>query len=100
MAPLRLNSLQAMHATPLERRRVEIDAAVLAGRMHIRVADRGPGIDAAIAEQVFAPFFTTKDGGLGLNICRTIVESHRGRLTFDDRVDSGVIFTLELEVSG
>ena len=97
-----LNSLQAMHATPVERRLVEIDAAVVASRMHIRVADRGPGIDAAIAEQVFAPFFTTKDGGLGLglNICRTIVESHRGRLTFANRVDGGTVFTLELEVSG
>ncbi|MDR7375913.1 PAS domain S-box-containing protein [Rhodoferax ferrireducens] len=97
-----LNSLQAMHATPTERRLVEIDAAVVASRMHIRVADRGPGIDAAIAEQVFAPFFTTKDGGLGLglNICRTIVESHRGRLTFANRVDGGTVFTLELEVAG
>jgi len=96
-----LNSLQAMHATALERRVVEIDAAVVAGGMHIRIADRGPGIDAGIAEQVFAPFFTTKPGGLGLglNICRTIVESHRGRLGFTQRADGGTIFTLELEIS-
>lgn len=97
-----LNSLQAMQATPLERRVVEIDATVADGRLHIQVADHGPGIPAALAEQVFAPFFTTKpDGlGLGLNICRTIVESHRGRFTFADRVGGGTVFTLELEVSG
>ncbi|MFS2099675.1 ATP-binding protein, partial [Variovorax sp. Varisp85] len=95
------NSLQAMQATPPEQRLVEVEAEVLAGRMHIRVADRGPGIDAALAEQVFAPFFTTKTGGLGLglNICRTIVEAHRGRLSFANRDGGGTVFTLELEIS-
>lgn len=95
------NSLHAMQATPPEQRLVEIEAEVLEGRMHIRVADRGPGIDAALAEQVFAPFFTTKTGGLGLglNICRTIVEAHRGRLSFANRADGGTVFTLELEIT-
>lgn len=95
------NSLQAMQAVPPEQRLVEIEAALQEGRMHIRVADRGPGIDAAVADQVFAPFFTTKAGGLGLglNICRTIVEAHRGRLFFADRPGGGTVFTLELEIS-
>ena len=95
------NSLQAMQAVPPEQRLVEIEAALQDGRMHIRVADRGPGIDAAVADQVFAPFFTTKAGGLGLglNICRTIVEAHRGRLFFADRPGGGTVFTLELEIS-
>lgn len=95
------NSLQAMQATPPEQRVVEIEAELLAGRVHIRVADQGAGIDAALAEQVFAPFFTTKAGGLGLglNICRTIVEAHRGRLSFADRPGGGTVFTLALEIS-
>ena len=95
------NSLQAMQATPPEQRVVEVEAEVLEGRMHIRVADRGSGIDAAVTEQVFAPFFTTKAGGLGLglNICRTIVEAHRGALSFADRAGGGTVFTLELETS-
>jgi PAS domain S-box-containing protein len=95
------NSLHAMQATPPEQRLVEIEAEMQEGRMHIRVADCGPGIDAALAEQVFAPFFTTKTGGLGLglNICRTIVEAHRGRLSFANRADGGTVFTLELEIS-
>ncbi|SEU12883.1 ATP-binding protein [Variovorax sp. OV084] len=95
------NSLHAMQATPPEQRLVEIEAEVQEGRMHIRVADRGPGIDAALAEQVFAPFFTTKTGGLGLglNICRTIVEAHRGRLSFANRAGGGTVFTLELEIT-
>ncbi|QRY34991.1 PAS domain S-box protein (plasmid) [Variovorax sp. PDNC026] len=95
------NSLQAMQATPQDQRVVEIDAEVLDGRMRIRIADHGPGIDASLAEQVFAPFFTTKAGGLGLglNICRTIVEAHRGRLSFADRPGGGTVFTLALEIS-
>jgi PAS domain S-box-containing protein len=95
------NSLHAMQATPPEQRLVEIEAEVVERRVHIRVADRGPGIDAALAEQVFAPFFTTKSGGLGLglNICRTIVEAHRGRLSFANRAGGGTVFTLELEIT-
>jgi two-component system sensor histidine kinase DctS len=94
------NSLQAMQATPVERRVVELEAEVVEGRMEIRVLDRGTGIDDALAEQVFAPFFTTKPGGLGLglNICRTIVEAHRGRLVFDHRPGGGTVFTLVLEI--
>jgi two-component system sensor histidine kinase DctS len=96
-----LNSLQAMQSTAPERRVVELEAALVDGRMRITVADRGPGIDAALAEQVFAPFFTTKPGGLGLglNICRTIVEGHRGRLWFANRADGGTVFMLELEIA-
>ncbi|HWT19843.1 MAG TPA: ATP-binding protein, partial [Variovorax sp.] len=95
------NSLHAMLATPPDERVVEVEAELIEGRVHIRVADRGSGIDAALAEQVFAPFFTTKAGGLGLglNICRTIVEAHRGRLSFANRTGGGTVFTLELEIS-
>ncbi|MDA7416913.1 PAS domain S-box protein [Xenophilus arseniciresistens] len=95
------NGLQAMQATPQPQRVVSIDAELRAGRVQIRVADRGCGIDAALAEQVFAPFFTTKaEGlGLGLNICRTIVEAHGGKLFFAAREGGGTTFTLELEIT-
>ncbi len=96
------NGLQAMEATPPEARVVDISAqAQDGGRMHIRVADRGPGIADAVAGQVFEPFFTTKPGGLGLglNICRTIVEAHRGRLGFAARPGGGTVFTLDLETA-
>ncbi|MEH3087187.1 MAG: PAS domain S-box protein [Xylophilus ampelinus] len=95
------NALQAMEATPPEERAVDIEAEARDGRARIRVADRGTGIAAAQADQVFAPFFTTKPGGLGLglNICRTIVEAHRGRLSFAERPGGGTVFTLELETA-
>ncbi len=53
----------------------------------IAVADGGPGIAEDTARQLFTPFFTTRaDGmGLGLSVCRTIVEQHGGALDFSDR---------------
>jgi C4-dicarboxylate-specific signal transduction histidine kinase len=94
-----LNSLQAMQQLPVERRLVEIDTTHVDGTVYVRVADQGPGIAPAIAAQLFEPFFTTKTQGLGLglNICRTIVESHRGHLSFENRADGGAVFTLQLE---
>ena len=69
--------------------------------IHVRVSDCGTGISADVAENMFAPFFTTKtDGlGLGLNICRTIIESHHGELSFENRVNDiskGAIFSIKL----
>jgi len=99
-----LNGLQAMDeaGTPPERRVAEIDAERHGKRLRLRISDHGPGMSEAVAAQAFTPFFTTKSGGLGLglNICRTIAESHRGTLSFEnrpERLGGGAVFTLELE---
>ncbi len=62
------------------------------------VVDRGPGIPFAMGEQVFEPFFSTKaEGmGMGLNICRSIVEFHRGRLWSQPNPQGGTIFRFTL----
>lgn len=62
------------------------------------VADNGVGIDDEHKAQLFDPFFTTKSSGMGmgLNICRTIVELHHGRLSISDNIGRGTIFTLML----
>ncbi len=64
----------------------------------IEVADRGSGIAADLAEKLFSPFVSTKpDGmGMGLAICRSIVELHRGRLEFAPRPGGGTVFSLTL----
>ncbi len=63
------------------------------------VADRGPGIAPADLEGIFEPFITTKRHGvgLGLPICRTIVDSHGGRIWATNNPDGGA--TLHFEVT-
>ena len=95
------NALQAMQDGPSlspARRDIELACRRAGQALRISVADRGPGIPPERLEQVFAPFFTTKpDGlGLGLSICRTIVEAHGGCITVENRAGGGAIFAFTL----
>ena len=77
------NAIDAVSTVDDRPRRLRISTGIDAdGDMSVAVEDSGTGIDAAKLERIFDPFFTTKaDGlGLGLPICRSIVESHGGRL--------------------
>jgi two-component system sensor histidine kinase DctS len=91
------NGIDAMAERSPEHRRLEITAARLGAWVRIGVRDYGSGIDEALAEQIFSPFFTTKrEGmGMGLSICRSIVELHDGRLGFR-RLADGTEFHLQL----
>ena len=55
------------------------------GWLEFSVADVGPGIPEEVAQQLFTPFFTTKSEGmgLGLSLCRTVIEQHGGALDYD-----------------
>jgi signal transduction histidine kinase len=72
--------------------------------LRIQVTDSGGGIAESVNQHIFQPFFSTKsDGmGMGLNICRSIVESHHGRLWAKNIMDSeqtklaGCTFTILL----
>ncbi len=68
------------------------------GQALLQVLDRGPGLPPEIAERLFEPFFTTRsDGlGLGLNICRSIVESMGGELLARNREGGGALFEIRL----
>jgi two-component system sensor histidine kinase DctS len=65
------------------------------------VSDIGPGIAPEIEQQLYTPFFTTKaEGmGLGLSLCRTVMEQHGGTLSFAPQQPQGTIFTYTLPVS-
>ena len=71
------------------------------GMLFLRVSDHGPGIAPQAQAQLFEPFFTTRaEGlGLGLNICRTTIEAHRGTLTFANLAQGGAVFSVHLPVS-
>ncbi|MBA3480372.1 MAG: type IV pili methyl-accepting chemotaxis transducer N-terminal domain-containing protein [Pirellulales bacterium] len=76
------NALQAMSSAPPQRRRLAIRVAASNGAVQVDVIDHGPGLADADPEALFAPFHTTKaDGlGIGLSICRSIVEQHQGTI--------------------
>ena len=65
------------------------------------VADLGHGIPEGVAEKLFTPFFTTKQEGmgLGLSLCRTVVEQHGGLLRFQPNVPCGTVFSFTLPQS-
>ncbi len=84
---------------------IRVVADIEAGFVDIRVIDQGPGVDEASAERLFEPFYSTKsDGmGMGLNICRSIIESHRGRLWVVNNIEadgrvSGATFHCSLPI--
>jgi two-component system sensor histidine kinase DctS len=68
------------------------------GWLEFSVADCGPGIPDEVKQQLFTPFFTTKaEGmGLGLSLCRTVVEQHGGFLGFEPNMPQGTIFRFTL----
>ncbi len=68
------------------------------GGVEFAVTDVGAGIDADVATQLFNPFFTTKaEGmGLGLSLCRTVIEQHGGHLAFETHAPKGTVFRFTL----
>jgi signal transduction histidine kinase len=62
------------------------------------VQDSGPGLDPANFNRVFEPFYSTKQGGLGigLSICRAIIEAHGGRLWVESNQPRGAMFAFTL----
>ncbi len=99
------NGMEAMAETAEKDRVLELTAEIRSDELCIGVADNGSGIAPDIRDKLFTAFFTTKpDGmGVGLSICRSIIEFHRGRLWAEDNPRSpngrGTIFrfTLPLE---
>jgi two-component system nitrogen regulation sensor histidine kinase NtrY len=81
---------------------VELSVAQTAGGFAIDVRDRGPGFTAAALEHALVPFYSTKETGtgLGLTLCREIVEAHGGRLRIANRADGGAVVTLWLPQGG
>lgn len=78
------NGLDAMRGEP-QPRRLTIAGRRMQGSaqmVELTVEDTGPGVSDAAADRMFSPFFSTKPGGMGvgLGICRSIIELHRGRL--------------------
>ena len=97
------NGMQAMDRPECRQRLLVLQVRRAASNaqqtwLEFSVADQGSGIDPAVAEQLFTPFFTTKaEGmGLGLSLCRTVIEQHGGHLEHGPNKPAGTIFRFTL----
>jgi two-component system sensor histidine kinase DctS len=92
------NGMQAMALVDVALRQLSLEVERAGESVLFSVTDCGVGITAEVAQQLFEPFFTTKlEGmGLGLSLCRTVVEQHGGILEFERRSPQGTIFRFSL----
>lgn len=91
------NAIEAMEASP--RRILTITTtADAAGGAVVRVSDTGPGISPDLGDRLFEPFLTTKPNGMGIGlpICRTIIDAHGGRIWVEETPGGGATFVFTL----
>ncbi len=96
---LMFNAVEVMEAAQVVPRRLRVEIRPAGRIVRLRVADSGPGLEAAQCDRVFEPFYTTRrEGtGMGLAICRTIVEAHGGHIHVQCRGElGGAVFEVSL----
>ncbi len=97
------NGIEAMRDAnlPAGAMHIRVRTAVDAGMAHVSVEDSGPGIGAAMARHIFEPFYTTKNGGIGLGlaISRSLIEALGGRLWLETEAEGGGIFHFTLPLA-
>jgi len=96
-----MNATEAMSEIDYRPREIIVTTArEEPGHVRLSVQDVGVGLDATAAEKLFTPFYTTKSAGMGigLSVCRSIVEHHRGRIWAENNVGPGATFLFSLPV--
>jgi signal transduction histidine kinase len=94
-----MNGIEAMSESMQGQRQLHIRSANdESGRVGVAVEDSGPGLDPARADRLFEAFFTTKPEGMGmgLSICRSIIDAHGGRLWASPNLPNGAVFQFTL----
>jgi len=94
---LAMNAIEAMHSEQTRVLRIKSELTQ-DDRVHVSIEDTGPGIDPSNLGRIFKPLFTTKAGGMGmgLSICRSIIEGHGGQIWVSAGSQAGSIFQFEL----
>jgi C4-dicarboxylate-specific signal transduction histidine kinase len=101
MVNLLINGAEAMDELTPELRELEIQSVMDGGAwIVVGVMDRGRGLDPASSAHLFGPFFTTKPGGLGMGlaICKSIVDAHGGRISAQPRTGGGTRMQFALPI--
>jgi PAS domain S-box-containing protein len=98
-----MNAIEAMRSSTARTRELLIRSATHRDGVLVQVQDSGPGVEPELRDRIFEPFFTTKAEGIGMGllICRSIIESHGGRLSLvPDSEGTLFQFTLPVEPNG
>ncbi|MCK9381511.1 MAG: PAS domain S-box protein [Sulfuritalea sp.] len=95
------NAVESMRDTAPDQRQIGITLTCADRYALLTIADRGCGIAANVADKLFDPLFTTKTEGMGMGlaICRSVVENHRGRLSFEPNPGGGTVFRILLPMA-
>jgi len=96
---LLLNAVDALVESSLRTPKcVKVETSVVSQEIELRISDTGPGITPVILSRLFEPFVTTKEQGLGLglSLCRSIVEAHGGHIVAQSTPDEGATFIIRL----
>src|SRR6185295_3810788 len=95
------NAVEALDAAPVRELTIST-APAAAGWIQVRVRDTGPGLAPEVRAKLFEPFVTTKAAGmgLGLSICRSIIDGHGGTLALDPKVEAGTSFVFTIPIVG
>jgi nitrogen fixation/metabolism regulation signal transduction histidine kinase len=98
MTNLIQNGLQSVN--PKKQAKIEVNLKADSNNIIISVKDNGQGVDPNLKEKIFEPKFTTKTKGmgLGLGIVKNIIDSHKGKITYQTDNKLGTIFIIELKV--
>jgi PAS domain S-box-containing protein len=95
---LMLNAVEAMTSVEQGERKLVISTESQGSVIVVAVRDTGPGVDPQHFDQIFKPFYTTKASGIGmgLSICRSIIDAHGGRLWVEAEQPRGTVFRFTL----
>jgi PAS domain S-box-containing protein len=93
-----MNAIDAMSNQPLGTRTLSVRVTRIDNEVRVAVSDRGTGVSKEHIGRIFEAFWTTKSKGMGmgLSVCRAIIESHSGRLWVENNKDRGATFFLKL----
>ncbi|MBW8859066.1 MAG: PAS domain S-box protein [Caulobacter sp.] len=96
-----MNAVEAMASAPASARRMTVSAEIRDGDALVTVADTGPGLGAEDPDRLFEAFFSTKTEGIGmgLSICRSIIEAHGGRIWASNNGARGGVFSFTLPLA-
>jgi PAS domain S-box-containing protein len=95
------NGIEAMNSVPFDRRKLLLQARLNEDEMlEIAISDHGHGLAEEDIERIFMPFYTTKPEGMGIGlaICRSIIEFHQGRLWVEHRREGGTVFRFTVPI--